>query len=120
MKQNKDVQGRILGEWARNTFNMTAECEPVEDIPEDENYSPCKTRLSQIQSLHIDQQLLCNFCQMHECNGFCLRTVKIPKQQNNEERVSKTENIVLMKKIHDMFFFHRLLNIPISLFQSDK
>mgnify|MGYP001021091169 CR=1 FL=1 len=23
MKQNKDVQGRILGEWARNTFYMT-------------------------------------------------------------------------------------------------
>ena len=88
MKHNKDVQGTMLGEWARNTFNMTAECESVDDIPDESKYSPCKTRLSQVQSLEIDQQLLCNFCQIHECNGFCLRSVKIPKQANNEERVS--------------------------------
>ena len=77
MKHNKDVQGTMLGEWARNTFNMTAECESVDGIPDESKYSPCKTRLSQVQSLEIDQQLLCNFCQIHECNGFCLRSVKI-------------------------------------------
>jgi hypothetical protein len=59
---------------------MTAEHSGLQDVTEERKYSPCKKRFSQIQCIDLDGQLLSDFCQIHECNGFCLRSVKVEKR----------------------------------------
>jgi hypothetical protein len=48
-------------EWAREMFNTTAEVEEC-DSDNDEDYSPCKVRFSELESCTRDQKLLCHFC----------------------------------------------------------
>jgi hypothetical protein len=74
----KQLRDARLAEWAFKTFGLSA---TVDDTFDEMNIepkdSPCGTLLSDIaiskESLHIDQQRLMKYCQVHECNAFCLR-----------------------------------------------
>jgi hypothetical protein len=79
LKGDKQTQAEKLGEWARSVFNMTAEHSGLVNVSGEEKYSPCKRRFSQVKSIELDRELLCDFCQIHECNGYCLRSVKVNK-----------------------------------------
>ena len=61
VKDDKPRQATIFVKWAREMFNTTAEVEEcVSD--NDEDYSPCKVRCSDLESCTRDQKLLCHFC----------------------------------------------------------
>jgi hypothetical protein len=79
LKGDKQTQAEKLGEWARSVFNMTAEHSGLVNVSGEDKYSPCKRRFSQVKSIELDRELLCDFCQIHECNGYCLRSVKVNK-----------------------------------------
>jgi hypothetical protein len=81
-KAKRDIR---LAVWASEQFGLTASVDSDFDqrsaSPKD---SPCSIRLTQLLSsavqsdessslLHNDQQNLIKFCQVHDCNGFCLR-----------------------------------------------
>jgi len=72
-------QTKILAEWARKTFNLSAEID--ENLinnavakHEKTKESPCSKRLSECTDLQMDCAELCSFCQMHSCSDYCLRT----------------------------------------------
>lgn len=73
-----------LAKWSSDHFGLTATVK--EDFDQREitpNSSPCSIRLSDVvksdpttQSLEEDEQNLLKFCQVHQCNGFCMRQSK--------------------------------------------
>ena len=81
-KQISDTQrDKRLSEWAEAKLGLTASFDPAyENIEIEPNQSPCSVRFSDInedpQSQHEDKQRLLKYCQMHKCNGFCLRPDK--------------------------------------------
>jgi len=90
LKENKEEQARVLGDWARKTFNMTASINENQAVSDSEE-SPCKQRCCQTNDVEQDQISLCNFCQIHKCNDYCLRTRK-------EKKVTHTINPEPQKK----------------------
>jgi len=78
LKGNEAEQARVLGDWARSTFQMTANLDENATLSSSEE-SPCKQRCCQTSNVEQDQASLCNFCQIHKCNDYCLRTKKEKK-----------------------------------------
>ena len=72
------------------------------ELSEEEKYSPCKRRFSQVKSIELDRELLCDFCQIHECNGYCLRSVKVNKHTDT----TTTTNVSISSLI--FFWFSKL------------
>jgi hypothetical protein len=80
-RENASKQVQILAEWARKTFNLTAE---IEDGTEERLIdSPCSQKLSECTNVFTDGVDLCHFCQLHQCSDYCLRqsSSKISKQR---------------------------------------
>jgi hypothetical protein len=76
-KKNRDIR---LAEWALQEFGLTASVEDgFDDIVISPKDSPCATLLTNVATntvdLRKDQQRLLKYCQVHECNAFCLRTL---------------------------------------------
>ena len=72
-------------------FNTTAEVEEC-DTDNDEDYSPCKVRCSDLESCTRDQKLLCHFCWTHKCSDYCLRNVEKKgacKEEDGEQQKPK-------------------------------
>ena len=90
LKENKQEQAKVLGDWARKTFNMTASISENQAASDSEE-SPCKQRCCQTNDVEQDQISLCNFCQIHKCNDYCLRTRK-------EKKVAHSINPETQKK----------------------
>jgi Helitron helicase-like domain at N-terminus len=75
----KMLRAKRLAEWASTHFGLTATVDPTFDtlqIPPGE--SPCSIKFSSLLpndpvTIHSDEQRLMSFCQVHDCNGFCLR-----------------------------------------------
>ena len=81
----KKKRDNRLAQWAHDEFGMTASVDNgfdcISTLPKD---SPCSIRLCDLSTsstvpntdfdmLRSDQQKLLKFCQVHDCNGFCLR-----------------------------------------------
>lgn len=69
---------KYLAEWAHQHFGLTANVQDgFDQLQISTNNSPCTIRLLDIpnepMSIQEDAQKLLKFCQVHECNGFCLR-----------------------------------------------
>jgi hypothetical protein len=74
-----------LAKWASDQFQLTASVdEDFHDRIISPEQSPCSVRLCDVNGQNItampdskmvndDQQNLIKFCQVHDCNGFCLR-----------------------------------------------
>ena len=67
-----------LAEWAYNHFGLTAKVrEGFDELIIEPKESPCASLLSDVVlSPHLllhDQQRLMKFCQVHDCNSFCLQ-----------------------------------------------
>lgn len=74
-----------LAQWASDEFGLTATVDNNFDLrPTSPKDSPCSIRLcdlstsstvlcTDLEMLRSDQQNLMKFCQVHDCNGFCLR-----------------------------------------------
>ena len=76
-KKNRDIR---LAKWALQEFGLIASVEEgFDDIVISPKDSPCATLLTNVATntvdLHTDQQRLLKYCQVHECNAFCLRTL---------------------------------------------
>ena len=83
LKQKKGTTSRdtCLATWAHEHFGLTATVPThFENINTSPNNSPCMIRLSDLPyeqiSLQDDVHRLLKYCQVHECNGFCLRKNK--------------------------------------------
>jgi hypothetical protein len=103
LKGNDGEQAKVLGDWARQTFDMTANLDENTTISSSEE-SPCKERCCQTNNVKQDQASLCNFCQMHKCNDYCLRTrkekkatsdINPDKQKQKVRQISACKNIVV-------------------------
>jgi hypothetical protein len=103
LKGNEGEQAKVLGDWARQTFDMTANLDENTTISSSEE-SPCKERCCQTNNVKQDQASLCNFCQMHKCNDYCLRTrkekkaisdINPDKQKQKVRQISACKNIVV-------------------------
>jgi hypothetical protein len=90
-KDNKKEQAKVLSEWARDTFNMTAELKDDNSILSDHDISPCNIRLFQTKDMGTDQLELCKFCQIHTCSDYCLRTSKT-KEKSDESNENTTKS----------------------------
>jgi len=71
-KENRSLQAKILADWARTTFNMTAETKSLENHTEKDKKLPCSVYLSQSLNIEDDQQNLLHFYQIHNCSDYCL------------------------------------------------
>jgi hypothetical protein len=81
-KSRRDLR---LGKWAEDNFCLTASVgTDFQDRICTPDNSPCTVRFRSIlgdkdvsipnlTNIHEDQQNLLRFCQVHDCNGFCLR-----------------------------------------------
>ena len=72
------MQDNRLAEWAFLHFGLTATVDDgFDQLNIEPKDSPCSSLLSDHisspQLLHKDQQRLMKYCQVHECNSFCLR-----------------------------------------------
>jgi len=73
-----------LAKWACDHFGLTATVKRgFDQRMTSPTSSPCSIRLSDVvktnqtlQSIEEDEQNLLKFCQVHECNGFCMRQNK--------------------------------------------
>lgn len=82
----REKRAKRLAQWAQDHFGLTAsvddDFESKEVTPQT---SPCAIRFTDIarnrSEVREDQQKLLKFCQIHECNGFCLR------KRNNKKYV---------------------------------
>jgi hypothetical protein len=90
LKGNETEQARVLGDWARSTFQMTANLDENATLSSSEE-SPCKQRCCQTSNVEQDQASLCNFCQIHKCNDYCLRTKKKRKSHLTLIRIQRSE-----------------------------
>jgi hypothetical protein len=83
----KEKRAKRLAKWASENLGLTASVDDgFDEINVSAGSSPCSIRFTDVISLskhndqevdeHIqqDQQNLIKFCQVHECNGFCLRS----------------------------------------------
>ncbi len=99
-------QTKILAEWARKTFNLSAEID--ENLinnavakHEKTKESPCSKRLSECTDLHMDCAELCSFCQMHSCSDYCLRTSGKNVICTHHEKFHSNENTqTILQKYH--------------------
>lgn len=80
---NKKRQTKILAEWIRKKFNCTAEVK-IDSLEPCQQSSPCKLRFCETKNMKEDQHSLCNFCQIHKCNDYCMRKLKDEKTVNND------------------------------------
>ena len=83
-QHGKQQRDQLLADWCQQHFGLTATVQDEFDsMTIQSNESPCRIRLSDIpydeETLSQDIQQLMKFCQVHECNGFCLR-----KKQSNQ------------------------------------
>ena len=74
----KVLRDNRLAEWAAAHFGLTAMVsDSFDDINITPEESPCSIRFSSIakepEAIAYDAQRLLSFCQVHECNAFCLR-----------------------------------------------
>jgi Helitron helicase-like domain at N-terminus len=77
----KERRALRLAQWASDHFGLTAKVDPDFDERNIQpNNSPCAIRFTDvanhpqnISAIRDDQQNLMKFCQVHDCNGFCLR-----------------------------------------------
>jgi hypothetical protein len=83
----KELREERLAKWAYEQFGLTAMVDSdFDDRQVDPKNSPCSFRFTDVQNLSTnddhpsleeairdDTQNLLKFCQVHECNGFCLR-----------------------------------------------
>jgi Helitron helicase-like domain at N-terminus len=82
----KALRDRCLAKWAEDEFGLTTSvADGFEDRSTKPKDSPCSVRLCDLSlmgssdgnvphCLFDDQQNLIRFCQVHDCNGFCLRS----------------------------------------------
>lgn len=96
LKDNQAEQARVLGDWARVTFQMTANLGETTSPPSSEE-SPCKQRCCQTNDVQQDQAALCNFCQMHKCNDYCLRTRKETKVTSDINPETKKKKVSMVQ-----------------------
>ena len=76
--QGKKIRDKRLADWASKHFGLTATvADGFDELNIHPNESPCVSLLSNYRSsselLFEDQQRLMKYCQVHECNAFCLR-----------------------------------------------
>ena len=75
---DQEKRAERLSKWARETMGMTASVEDGFDMrTKDPTHSPTSWQLTDINTTDDDfkediQELL-NYCQVHDCSGFCLR-----------------------------------------------
>ncbi len=86
-KNDNNAQTNILAQWMREKFNFTAEISP-ESVDTEESTCPCKIRFREVADITQDQQALSQFCQIHKCSEYCMRTNK--NMQGNPDMKSKT------------------------------
>ena len=77
-EKGKQMRDNRLAEWASSHFGLTAIVDDgFDQLNIEHKDSPCSTLLSDYisspQLLHDDQQRLMKYCQVHECNSFCLQ-----------------------------------------------
>jgi Helitron helicase-like domain at N-terminus len=83
----KTKRAERLAKWSSDHFGLTATVKDGFDQRQTSpNSSPCSIRLSDVvktdptlHSTEEDEQNLLKFCQVHECNGFCMRRSKSNK-----------------------------------------
>jgi hypothetical protein len=81
-------QSKILANWIWKKFNCTAEVK-IQFLEPNQQSSPCKLRFCETQDIERDQHALCNFCQIHKCNDYCMRQ---PKDETaNKETTNQTK-----------------------------
>jgi len=76
-KEGETKRARRLSEWASKKYGLTASvCDGFDSLEVKRETSPCKHRYKDIplESISEDTQLLLKAVQVHDCNGFCLRT----------------------------------------------
>jgi len=87
LKNNKKRQSKVLAKWARKKFNCTAEINSQSEVPP-QNMSPCNVRFRETQDMLTDGEQLCNFCQIHKCNDYCMK-----KTKDTENVTTKPEKV---------------------------
>ncbi|MFO0446435.1 MAG: hypothetical protein ACK51L_02090 [bacterium] len=96
-RENASKQVQILAEWARKTFNLTAE---IEDGTEERLIdSPCSQRFSECMNVFTDAVDLCHFCQLHQCRDYCLRQ-SIVRLINKDVEWGVVKNIQQLQAKH--------------------
>jgi len=103
LEGQKEKQEQMLGKWAEQMFNMTAELPYPAEITANAK-CPCTERFSQIAtSRKLDELLLCNLCQMHKCNGFCLRNQDTTKKENQLQQHQTEKQKIKRRKCRSGF-----------------
>lgn len=77
----KEKRANRIANWAKDNFGLTASVnDGFDNIQQNPSNSPCSIRFSDLQTDSLDstsalndQQKLMKYCQVHECNGFCMR-----------------------------------------------
>jgi len=75
-RNNLEQQQHVLGDWARDKFNMTASLPEIPGNRTTTQQHPCAQRFCQLNDWDMDKESLLLNCQMHKCNDYCLRSVK--------------------------------------------
>ena len=77
LKHGKVHRDQRLARWAKEKFGLTASVdEKFDSRQKPASESPCSVRFTNIadEDMEDDEMDLMNFCQVHKCNGFCLRS----------------------------------------------
>lgn len=99
-KNNTKMQTKTLAKWIRKKFNCTAEVK-IDNTEPSQQSSPCKLRFCETENIEEDQHSLCNFCQIHKCNHYCMRNIKDDKSANKE---STNETKTKMNKVRKIYY----------------
>ena len=83
LETTNNTKAEILAQWAQKTIGLTASMDTTTSAPDSEVAQPTTVRfmdLTDTDEAHtLDDELLKNAVQLHECSGFCMRTTKKEK-----------------------------------------
>jgi hypothetical protein len=87
----------------REKFNFTAKISS-ESLDTEDSTCPCKIRFREVTDIKKDQQALCQFCQIHKCSRYCMRTNK--NMQGNLNIKSKKNRTQINKVRTTQLTYH--------------
>ena len=68
----ENSQAQILSTWASNKFGLTAMHDINAETLENQPYNPVDIFLSDVTDLELDNILLKQEVEIHDCSGYCL------------------------------------------------
>lgn len=88
-RHNEKKQAKILSAWASKKFGLTATHDPNFERDEETHYNPVDVYLADIDDISLDEALLKEEVETHECSAYCLRDATPHEKEQHQKKNKK-------------------------------